>query len=67
LGELLEGDAAFGFEAHVDHRDVAFYGDHGPFEDRTLEVFDRAEGLVEQGGETLFAQIGSNFVSGFRG
>jgi hypothetical protein len=65
LGEFLEGDAAFGLEAHVDHRHVAFYGDHGALEDRALEAFDLAEGLVEQVGEAFLAQIGRR--SGFRG
>jgi hypothetical protein len=61
LHELLERDAAFRLEAHVDHSAVAFDSNHGALEDRAFQSSVSAERFFQQRGEILFRRAGLCF------
>ena len=57
-GEFLERDAAFGFEADIDERDVVLDRDDDALDDGAFEPGGGAERFVEQRGKALLAGVG---------
>src|SRR5713226_2617673 len=57
-GELLEIDAALGFEADIDQHRIILDRDDATLDDGAFEAARPAQGLIQQSGETLFLRGG---------
>jgi hypothetical protein len=63
-GEFLEGDAALGLQAHIDHREIIFDGDDGALDDGALLGALGLEALLQHGGEIFAAGGGDGAFGG---
>jgi len=61
LGKFFEGDAPFGLETDIDHRDVFFDGGDFAFDDRFFKIL-----AADEGGFKHFREIVAGRVKSFR-